>query len=392
VRLNRGPSALLLTVLMLAAVTGLLVILLKPNGDSRATTPTPLASHQAGPTGVPEGALLLKHGGRGGELLFGGSRSDLDLPVVYDLSPDGSRVVGATGISELSGLYRQIELLVTDVHTGETSVVRRAGRTESLHLPMWSPDGAQLAFLLSVYAADPSRVHPGPDPAEQLACVLVIATRSERCFTEPQPVWSLDWSPDGQSLLVEVPRHDHIQSIDLATGRSLVLLESQGSTSIRARLRNAGHGRPTQFVTPTWSPSGRYIAAAAKMVDGDAAYVPVIFEPNGRLVALGRPSTEFISWRWAQTDDVLAYTTGRAPYRTTGVYVLDPATGESANVKAFRGGPIVLGLQWSPSDRWFAIAQWGTSDGLQFVDVASMTITRRMPLPGGASEPAGWGP
>lgn len=281
-------------------------------------------------------------------------RSSISLSpgVDLDVSADGSRVLQTKEIRERTGISRDVELAVVVVETGERSVLRRAGPREDVGLAAWSPDGAHVAYRLTTYSVDPARVHPGLHPRSETLCVIELESSSDRCFSNVRAVFSFDWSPDGGRLVVAGDGKDPVRTIDVATGLTVDVLPRGGSDSIRRSLSRAGFGTTMEVSSPVWAPSGRLIAALVSVRGGR---VPIIFGLDGRFVAMGEPSTESSLIAWSPTDDVLAYTTSKAPYETTGAFILPPDTGRSEMLMRFADGGLANELLWSPNGRWLSV-------------------------------------
>jgi hypothetical protein len=215
-------------------------------------------------------------------------------------------------------------------------------------------------------------------------------------------VYSFDWAPNGEQIVVAGPPADPLTIVNVTTGALDDITPQEGDTAINDAIRQAGFGTSFQLVSPTWSPSGSYLAALANLRDSKFAYVPVVFTADGPFVAFGRPSGEYPEpMEWSPTRDVLVYTRGGPPYRITEAYLLDPAAGEEEVLVAGNGSdPIVLhDMVWSPSGRWLAIAAWEAGDegeemSLVVLDSLDPTSFRRFPLDtGGVSQfLGGWGP
>jgi WD40 repeat protein len=290
-------------------------------------------------------------------LVHGSDRHpNLGPGIASDLSPDGNSALVAEEIRQTTGVSQITRLWAENIWTHETRVLAEAAPEEDLGpISRWSPDGGRVAFRLTVWDVDPSKQHPGPTPRIETVCIVDVGSLARRCFSDLGRVYSFDWSPDGSKLVVGGPGHEGVQIVDTATGVVSVVLPPSGGSSVREALAAAGHGRPVQFVDPIWSPSGRYLAAMASMVGGDAAYVPVMFTANGEFVAMGLSSTEFMTEAWSSVADVLAYTRAKAPYTTTGVFLLDAKTRQSRLLlDTGRPRAEVTTLAWSPSGRWLA--------------------------------------
>jgi hypothetical protein len=316
-----------------------------------------IAPRPGGP--VPEGKLLLEDSGFGEVLVHGSDRHpNLGRGIASDLSPDGNSALVAGEVRQPTGVSQITRLWVEDIWTHQERLLAEAGPEEDLGpISRWSHDGTRVAFRLTVWAVDPSKEHPGPTPLIESVCIVipVVDAIARQCFSDLGRVYSLDWSPDGGKLVVGGPGREAVQIVDTTTGDVSVVLPPGGSSSVRDALAAAGHGRPVQFVDPIWAPSGRYLAAMASVVGGDSVYVPVVFTAAGEFVAMGQSSTESITQAWSSVADVLAYTRAKAPYTTTGIFLLDTATRRSRLLlDTERRRSEVTSLAWSPSGRWLA--------------------------------------
>jgi DNA-binding beta-propeller fold protein YncE len=322
--------------------------------------PSPRPDREAEGTGVPEGSLLLQTDAEG--ILVSPERSEpTGLDVAHSISPDDSKVVGVNEVMEPTGITRGTELVEFDTDTGHRTVLVRAGPQEGLGPALWSPNGSRVAYSKAVYAMDPAKVHPRGQ-YEGVLCVVSFPSGPDTCYEGLGQVLSFDWSPDGTRLLVAGPGTLPLTAVDADSGEASALLPPGGSDSVRNALEDANLGRATQFVDPVWSPSGELIAALVSLEGGDALYVPIVFSIDGRFVAMGKPSTEFQpGFGWSPVRDVLAYTTGEAPYTTTGIHVLDAATGEDRLLQATMDQrTLIASMAWSPSGRWLAVGDVGS--------------------------------
>lgn len=329
-----------------------------------AVAPTNIASPSVEevPTLPPEGRLLLYT--NDGPVILS---PDEDEPIYLqrpgetiwadDLSPDGSNVLALPFQQEPTGITREPKILVIDTDTGERWTAVRVGPRGDLGPALWSPDGARIAYRLTVYPVDPAKVHPGPhgDRRSHL-CVLDPRTELTRCFPDLRRVDGFDWAPDGQALVVDVVGPEPLWLLDLSTGRYSVLVQSHGGW-----IERAGLSEPVTFTSPRWSPSGRYVAAWVNNT-------PVVFHADGRLATAGRHSREFSeALGWSPTDDLFAHTRGDPPYFTE-IRLLDPGTGHDPRLVSSEGYPYIIGLAWSPSGRWLAVLRWRSSFK-EFIDV-----------------------
>ena len=334
---------------------------------------------------IPEGGLLLQTTS-GAEIVRGGdvtSRTVPGLGFPLDLSPDGSTVLGS----------RDAGLVAIDVGSGEVRLLVSAVAGSAFASARWSPDGTMLAYTAE--SVD--------DPTGGSAlCVVTVNSLEQTCFPDLKRVYTFDWAPDSERLIVAGPPFEPLTIAKVTSGALVEITRQEGDSAINDAIREAGMGTSFQLVSPTWSPSGSFLAALANLQDSEFAYVPVVFTPEGRFVAFGRPSGEYPEpMEWSPTRDVLAYTRGEAPYRITEAYLLDPATGEEDALVAGKGSnPFILeDMVWSPSGRWLAIAAEKVGDEwlqtwLLVMGVLDPTSLQRVPLDtGGISEFLGaWGP
>ncbi len=325
---------------------------------------------------VPEGKLLIQTA-FGFELVQAGAQMN-ESPgtglVPLDLSPDGASV-----LAEAHGT-----LVSVDATTGRSSVLVQPPAGKLLEpFARWSPSGTTVAY--SVGASDPAK--------RSTLCVFVVSSHSSRCFPQAKEVLTFDWSPDGRTLVAAGPLSQPIELVDANTGRVSRVVSQEGPSPINQKLEAAGLGHADQLVAPSWSPSGRYLAALARLRNSRFSYVPVVFTRRGKPVALGRASGEFPEpFGWSPTRDVFAYTQGEAPYRITEAYLFVPASGQNRKLVSSAGEayPVITDLVWSPSGRWLALALWtptGTGSGSLTVRILDVANGRSMQFPIAADVP-----
>lgn len=335
------------------------------------------------PDAIPEGTLLLGTEA-GAEIMRAGSERSAALPGIrapLDLSADGSMVVGASGTMGSP----EDELVAFDVRSGESRVLVDPQGNDILGGPVrFSPDGTLVAYSLGAV-----------DPAENSTlCVVSVDSGESLCFPEVGRVYEFDWAPDGERLVVAGPPVQPVRILDVGSREVSEVIAQGGDTPINDAIRDAGLGTSFQLVGPKWSPTGSYLAALANLEDSDFSYVPVVFTPDGRFVAFGRPSGEFPEpFAWSPTGDVVAYTRGEAPYRITEAYLLDPATGEERVLLPGGERPpfVVTDMEWAPSGRWLALGGWieqteGYVIALRIVDIADPLSFEGMELASEAAE------
>jgi Tol biopolymer transport system component len=302
---------------------------------------------------VPEGRLVIQLNA-GIEMLAHGDGQSLSLGggriVAYAVSPDGDKVVAASYVTEPTHYTREDELLAIDTSTAERTVLVQASPTQDLGPAVWSPDGDEVAYRLSVLSADPAEQHPG-DPTAQSVCVVGLATQASRCSPDLGTLDGFSWSPDGARMVVDGVGGDlPLRVLDLSTGEVSDFASPRDPDLVTA----LGGQPPDSFVSAEWSPSGKYVVTQAHL------RAEAIFDSDGRFVMLGHETTEFSEiTAWSPARDLLAHAVGRPPYAITDVYVLDPATGEDRLLFSTGEGehaPIVVDAAWSPSGRWLAVA------------------------------------
>lgn len=350
-----------------------------PAGRPSGTPTSPVGPLSGGPSSravviPPEGALLALGGGS--PLLFASDSDDVVALapgfVGYDLSPNGSQVVATSEERLMTGISYNPDLVLIDTATQDQEPLARTGPLEEFNGPMkWSPDGTALAYVLVRYPVNPAKIHPGPRTEFQTLCVLDLGTRESTCFPELRRVFDLDWSPDGQSLVVSGPGPLPMQIVTLATGR-ISFLVTLDAPDLKEKLNEAGLDKAVQFVGPAWSPSGRFIAAWVNA----PLPVPVIFDRNGQVVAAGHAALgNAYTLSWKPRSDTLLYTSGYSVDEPTRWVLreLHPFSEEDRPLLSEPGRPLTIDFAVSPSGRWLAMLRWA-SDSYQevlFVDLAN---------------------
>jgi Tol biopolymer transport system component len=345
---------------------------------------------------VPEGRLVIQLNSGIEVLADGGSQS---VPrgggrvYAYGVSPDGGKVVVASYVTEPTHYTRNDEVLAIDLSTGARTVLVRASATEDLGPAVWSPDGIDVAYRLSVLSVDPAVQHPG-EPTEQSICTVSVATNQSRCSPDLGTVDGFSWSPDGRRIVVDGVGEDDLtlRVLDLSTGEVSDFASRRDPDLVTA----LGGQPPDNFVIAEWSTSGRYVATQAHL------RAAAIFDSDGRFVMLGHETTEFSDvLAWSPAQDLLAYAIGRPPYAITDVYQLDPASGEDRLIFSTGQGenaPIVVDAAWSPSGQWLALALTERSLNLptsvHIIDVAGgdQVSVVQLDAADGGNVLVGWGP
>jgi WD40 repeat protein len=348
---------------------------------AREAEPSPTEVPRRRSPVIPEGALLLFGGDASGAVIVKSGTDDRVTAgrfVGYEFSPDGSSVVASREERLPTGISYNPQLVLIDTTTAERVVIGRTPPREEFGAPIrWSPDGTSITYRLVRYATDPSKRHPATAPgrAEEAltACTLAIDQPEPRCFPQAGRVFDLDWSPDGQWLLLTGPGPRPMQILEPRTGRIETLVDLD-DPKLRAILPPR-FGDPVQFTSPRWSPSGRYVAASV-----NPAAVPVIFTRQGHPIAAGRPSSAY-ELSWAPRTDLLYYAPRYDALRPEPwtLRSLDPVTGIDEIVARVRPRPSVMSFALSPSGGWLAVAN--SSSRIRFIDLSGVDPTRSIRWP-----------
>ena len=186
------------------------VVVVKADGDYESAGPGSSA------------LWILGADGSGARQVTGGRVLDQDP----DWAADGSSIVFVRIHSEASGYTSSI---ATAPSEGGEPTELLSVTDSSLDEPVWSPDGQRIAFARSVYQVETGDV--------ATTVWTMAADGSGARPLAPLPyVESLDWRPDGSSLLVATDHEDETYTVDARTGQA----ESLG----------------TGVELATWSPDG----------------------------------------------------------------------------------------------------------------------------------------
>jgi hypothetical protein len=190
-------------------------------------------------------------------------------------------------------------------------------------------------------------------------------------------------------LLVTGPGPLPMQVLNPATGHvsSLVTLDDP---ALRRRLKRAGLGRAVQFIGPSWSPSGAYVASWVNA----RLPVPAMFSSDGKLVALGHPARgNAYTLSWRPGADVLLYTTGFSLERPKPWMLreLDPVDGADRVLITRSHRPLTIDFSISPSGRWLALLRWRSDlyQKIVFLDLTEQQRSRSVAFSSG--EILAWG-
>jgi Tol biopolymer transport system component/DNA-binding winged helix-turn-helix (wHTH) protein len=196
------------------------------------------------------------------------------------LSPDGSQVV-YSAYSD-GGHHADLMVQTTAPVPGRRLMQAPPGMKDTM--PVWSPDGRQIAF-----------VRQGPQ--DQCSILLIPASGGDaRTITRCKPGWEagVSWHPDGKHLLTTlmgVAGDDGaIYTIDLASGAWTRLRYQKGVGDID--------------MSPQYSPDGRWIAFHRNISLGDLWRMPATGGEPERLTQL---RTNIYSLAWAPDGQSIVF-------------------------------------------------------------------------------------
>jgi Tol biopolymer transport system component len=152
-------------------------------------------------------------------------------------SPDGKRLVYSVRLAKDQGFHLFVRNLP---YGGRWQLTGAAGSDIA---PVWSPDGASVAFLRMENGRAACMVVPAAGGAERKVADCAVAAEME------QPPPAVAWTPDSQSLVVAVAGENQLPAIALVPAAG-------GAPRI---LTNPAQGTQGDS-TPTVSPDGKTVA------------------------------------------------------------------------------------------------------------------------------------
>ena len=293
-----------------------------------------------------------------------------------DASPDGSRLVYATceyiayDRPKIDGRYdRGYEIATVNVDgTGK----RRLTRTASFeNYPVWSPDGARIAFIANYPDNRQNRHHESSE--SQIFTMAADGTDVKAVpNTEGVSLYPPVWSPDGERLAFTVD--GGWDEVGRYYRRVLYTIRVDGSELNRI-------GEVTSI--PTWSPDGERLAFGFD--DGDEIGVYTVrFDGGGtRLVASKRVPLQELppdDRRVLRVRQVSWSPDGSRLLVVSDRFVTVRPDGSDLRELVPSGlhygdwiSPLVKDAMWSPDGSMIAVRQWNESDSSWAYDISIMT-------------------
>ena len=284
------------------------------DADTTAAVPTPAGrvAIQLDLKGNEAGAWLEATNLRGAERVTLTRPPELTEPRIDSdaaWSPQGDRLTFVRQLHLSDALY-----VVNGDGSGMQEIVR-AGRIPALADPVWSPDGKRLAVVgegtCAAAAASMPSLYVLNANGKGLRKLPVLAPGEASFPGKALDVTSLQWSPDGKTLLYVVlayPPGDCIEGLEEATALYAVDVASGKPRKLRAT---------GIIVSARWSPDGKQIATSegcerlCKIVVLDRAGRTrrVLSSPPGRGT---EGELDFVSLAWSPSGDEVVFAHGNA--------------------------------------------------------------------------------
>lgn len=206
---------------------------------------------------------------------------------------------------------------IRDLWAGTTKRVTRTVNSGSFGSPVFSPDGAFLAYSFAEDGGDIFRIDP-----------FVPGTPTRITFGRNSVNTSPTFSPDGRRFAFATGR----------SGRPDVYISGVDGSDVEL-LTDGGFGDRTYRANPAWSPDGRYIAVQSQL---DGRFQITLIAPRGRQEQVLTSEGENEDPSWAPDGRHIVFTSTRGGSRQ--LWVLDT---ESSRTRQLTRGPAAQSSAWS---------------------------------------------
>lgn len=336
---------------LLVAVVALVVA--DPGAEPPAPTPvaTPASSELA--YLVPEGRLLLRLRGNLHTLAPGGDpevvphRSPHHEGTIYSLSPDGSVILSALGVSLDREPWRQERLVTIDPSSGdETELVELEPGVMVFQLD-WDITGNAVGWIQG-------RMGPEGGFEDHDTCIASIRERVPRCIPYTGGDFAVALSEAGYAYTLSDGKSIRIiAAVPFDTGDRLdMTIVTRDDPKLRDALAEIDFPARYGLSSPLWSPSGSLLAATAA---ARGRSVPIIATVAGHLWSVGR-GDEVLATTWLDSDRLVFLTgiSGSVELHVLGWRVRDTTIAVDTT-RPRRGASLAS----SPSARWVAAVHSG---------------------------------
>ena len=219
-------------------------------------------------------------------------------------SPDGTRV--AFTVSQ-SPLGMDANLWVLDVRRGAQRPLTFGGSNSRSFYPVWSPDGARLAYA-EVIGGETNRV---------LVTSADGSGDAETLLDRDEGYYPLSWSPDGSTLALR----RQVRGVDGVLSRDLTIFPMDGSDSAPVPFLSS----PFEEASASFAPNGRWLAYVSDESGQHQIYVRPYPGPGATEIVSTSGGREAV---WGPDGDELFYRNGDQ------LMVVEVGTGETFSAEA----------------------------------------------------------